>query len=242
MIPGSFDGKVAVITGVGRRGQVGETVAARFVALGARVVLVNREADVHQRAGELAAAGGEVLALEADLSDSASAARAAAATREFATGRVDSLVCLAGGFAMSGPVAETADGDWHRQFTINLTTAFVTTRAFLPMVRSATGSIVYFASAAVLPGGRVAETAAYAAAKSGVVALMRAVAQEEGPSGVRANALAPTSIRTAANIETMGEKARYVEREEVAGWVTFLCSPPSAALNGQVIRLSGGGT
>ncbi|MGQ0765362.1 MAG: SDR family NAD(P)-dependent oxidoreductase [Gemmatimonadota bacterium] len=239
---GSFNGKVAVITGVGRKGQVGEAVASRFVELGARVVLVNRESDVNDRARELVASGGEVLALETDLSDSGSAARAAAAASEFGGGRVDSLVCLAGGFAMAGPVADTSDLDWHRQFTINLTTAFVTTRAFLPMVRSASGSIVYFASAAALSGSRVAGTAAYAAAKSGVVALMRAVAQEEGPSGVRANALAPTAIRTAANIESMGDRTKYVEREEIAGWVTFLSSPPSAALNGQVIRLAGGGT
>jgi NAD(P)-dependent dehydrogenase (short-subunit alcohol dehydrogenase family) len=79
---------------------------------------------------------------------------------------------------------------------------------------------------------------AYAAAKSGVVALMRAVAQEEQKNGVRANALAPTAIRTAANLESMGGDVRYVEREEVAATVAFLCSAEASAITGQIIRLS----
>jgi 3-oxoacyl-[acyl-carrier protein] reductase len=87
--------------------------------------------------------------------------------------------------------------------SINLTTAYLVTHAFLPFVRAARGAIVYFASEAVLPGAKVANIAAYAAAKSGVVMLMRAVAQEERDNGVRANALAPTSIRTATNVKTM---------------------------------------
>jgi NAD(P)-dependent dehydrogenase (short-subunit alcohol dehydrogenase family) len=79
--------------------------------------------------------------------------------------------------------------------------------------------------------------AAYAAAKSGVLALMRAVAEEERATGVRANALAPTAIRTAANLDSMGENVRYVEREEVADAVLFLCSDGASAISGQVIRL-----
>jgi 3-oxoacyl-[acyl-carrier protein] reductase len=79
---------------------------------------------------------------------------------------------------------------------------------------------------------------AYAVSKAGVITLMRAVAQEERESGVRANALAPTAIRTAANLESMGASARYVEREEVADAVMFLCfSPAAQAITGQVIQL-----
>lgn len=121
---------------------------------------------------------------------------------------------------------------------INLTTAYLVTRAFLPLVRAARGSFVYFASEAVAPGGKVANIAAYAAAKAGVVSLMRAVAQEERASGVRANALAPTSIRTSANVQAMGENVRYVEREEVAAVVAFLCSDAARAVTGQLVALS----
>jgi NAD(P)-dependent dehydrogenase (short-subunit alcohol dehydrogenase family) len=79
--------------------------------------------------------------------------------------------------------------------------------------------------------------AAYAAAKSGVLILMRAVAEEERGTGVRANAVAPTAIRTAENVASMGEGARYVEREEVAGVVAWLCSDDARTVTGQVLSL-----
>src|SRR5687767_14645021 len=139
---------------------------------------------------------------------------------------------------MSGKVSDSDPEAWARQLGIGLTTAYLTTRAFLPLVRRRRGSIVFFASAAALPGGRIGGMSAYAVSKAGVITLMRAVAQEERETGVRANALAPTSIRTATNIESMGPDARYVEREEVADAVRFLCfSPASLAISGQVIQL-----
>jgi NAD(P)-dependent dehydrogenase (short-subunit alcohol dehydrogenase family) len=66
---------------------------------------------------------------------------------------------------------------------------------------------------------------------------MRAVAEEERTHGVRANALAPTAIRTAANLEAMGEGARYVERASVADMVCVLCSAESRDVTGQLVRL-----
>jgi NAD(P)-dependent dehydrogenase (short-subunit alcohol dehydrogenase family) len=66
---------------------------------------------------------------------------------------------------------------------------------------------------------------------------MRAVADEERANGVRANAVAPTAIRTEANLSTMGDTTRYVEREDVAAAVSWLCSDASRAVSGQVIRL-----
>jgi NAD(P)-dependent dehydrogenase (short-subunit alcohol dehydrogenase family) len=79
--------------------------------------------------------------------------------------------------------------------------------------------------------------APYAAAKTGVAVLMQAVAQEERANGVRANALAPASIRTAANLQSMGGDTRYVEREDVAAAVVWLCSEQARAVTGQVVRL-----
>ena len=79
--------------------------------------------------------------------------------------------------------------------------------------------------------------AAYAAAKGAVITVMRAVAAEEREAGVRANALAPTSIRTGDNVRSMGSDVRYVSREAVANWVLWLASPLSEPVSGQVIRL-----
>jgi len=230
--------KVAVLTGVSRRGQVGEAVARSLAESGVQVVLIDRTGvDAEARARELRADGLAAVAHKADLTDPAqldTVARAVA--NEF--GAVDALVNIAGGFAMSGKVADSDPDAWSRQLDIGLTTAYLTTRALLPLVRQRRGAIVFFASAAALPGGRVAEMSAYAVAKAGVLALMRAVAQEERDSGVRSNALAPTSIRTAANVESMGPDARYVEREEVADAVKFLCfSAASRTISGQVIQL-----
>ena len=103
--------------------------------------------------------------------------------------------------------------------------------------RAAKGSIVFFASEAVLEGARTSGVAGYVAAKSAVVALMRSVADEGRESGVRANALAPGAIRTASNEASMPAKTKYVEREEVASSVLFLCSPDATGVTGQVIRL-----
>jgi NAD(P)-dependent dehydrogenase (short-subunit alcohol dehydrogenase family) len=75
------------------------------------------------------------------------------------------------------------------------------------------------------------------AAKSGVLALMRAVAEDEREAGVRANALAPTAIRTARNLAEMGEGVAYVSREEVGAIVAWLCSDAARSITGQAIRL-----
>jgi NAD(P)-dependent dehydrogenase (short-subunit alcohol dehydrogenase family) len=139
---------------------------------------------------------------------------------------------------MSGPVAESSLDVWNHQIAINLTTAYLTTRAFLPLVRRVRGAIVLFSSQPALPGQSAPGKAAYAVAKTGVATLMRAVAAEERKNGVRVNALAPTSIRTAKNIADMGENAHFIERQQVADVVTFLCSDSASAISGELLPLS----
>jgi NAD(P)-dependent dehydrogenase (short-subunit alcohol dehydrogenase family) len=233
-----FRGPV-LLTGAGREGQVGEIVARTLADRGATLLLVDRSVDqARDRASALSEAGFRAFSFGCDLSDAGAVTELASVVRREHGDRLGALVHVAGGFALSGPVPESDTEVWQRMMTINLTTAYVVTRAFLPFLRAGKGAIVYFGSEAVLPGGKVGGIAAYAAAKSGVLTLMRAVAQEERNNGVRANALAPTSIRTAANVESMGENIRYVEREEVAAAVAYLCSDDASAVTGQVIALS----
>ena len=240
-IPMPFDGQVVIMTGAGREGQVGEAVAAAFAAAGALLVLVDRDPQLAgARAAALAGRARRVEPLAADLADPGGANALARDVERLFGPRVDALVHLAGGFAAAGPVADDDRAIWDRMLAINLFTAVNTTRALIPHLRAARGRIVFTASESVLPNARVAGTAAYAAAKSGVVALMRAVAQEEHEHGIRANAIAPAAIRTAQNIGDMGADAAYVEREAVAETILWLCSPESSAVNGQVIRLSPG--
>jgi len=228
-----------LLTGAGREGQVGEAVARVLAERGATLLLVDRGADhARDRAASLTQAGFRAFSFGCDLADATAVVDLAARVRKEHGDRLAALVHVAGGFALTGPLAESDVEGWQRMLSINLTTAYLVTRAFLPMVRSGSGAIVYFASELALPGAKVANVAAYAAAKSGVVALMHAVAQGERDNGVRANALAPTSIRTAANLQAMGENVRYVERDEVAAAVAYLCSDDASAVTGQVIALS----
>jgi NAD(P)-dependent dehydrogenase (short-subunit alcohol dehydrogenase family) len=227
-----------VLTGVGQEGQVGEVVALAFAERGARVFLVDRQEGVARaRADALVADGLRAAGLGADLTDAAVVDALGTQVREATRGRVHALVHLAGGFATSGPVGESDPAVWSRQFEINVTTAYLTTRAFLPMLRATKGAIVLFASEAALPGARVAGIAAYAAAKTALLTLMQAIAQEEREAGVRANALAPTSIRTARNLAEMGPDAVYVTREAVADVAVWLCSDAARAITGQVVRV-----
>ncbi|MFL5619737.1 MAG: SDR family NAD(P)-dependent oxidoreductase [Gemmatimonadaceae bacterium] len=233
-----LSGRSVVLTGVGREGQVGEAVARAFAERGARVYLVARSEDeARARSDALNAAGLRSAALSADLSDPAAVDALAARVRDATSGRVHALVHLAGGFAASGPVADSDPAAWTRQLTINFTTAYLTARAFLPLVRATKGAMLFFGSEAALPGARVAGIAAYAAAKGAVLTLVQAIAQEERDNGVRANALAPAAIRTAANIAAMGADAAYVTREAVADVVVWLCSDAARAVTGQVVRV-----
>jgi NAD(P)-dependent dehydrogenase (short-subunit alcohol dehydrogenase family) len=230
-------GAVVVITGVGRRGQVGEVVAAAFARQGATLVLVDRDMDtVNERARDLASQT-MTHPFACDLTDPTAVGELSERISNVAPNGVTAVVHLAGGYVEGAPVGATEPSAWHKLFAINLTTAFVATRAFLPLVRRARGSMVYFASAASLPGAGVANMSAYTAAKGGVITLMRAVAAEEKASGVRANALAPQAIRTGDNLASMGKEHHYIERETVAAWVLWLCSRLAGPVSGQVIRL-----
>jgi len=234
-----FSGSTVLLTGVGADGQVGQVVARAFAEQGGSLILVDRTAEhVDARVNELTRDGLLATGYPCDLTDGAAVKSLVGRIREKHGDSVHAFVHMAGGFAMSGPMAESTDEVWNRQIAINLTTAFNTARAVLPMVRAGKGAIVFFASEAVLPGATGARMSAYAVAKSGVVALMRAIAAEERPNEVRANAVAPSSIRTATNVRDMGDKAKYIEREQVADVVLFLCSARASAVSGLVVPIA----
>ena len=228
---------LALITGVGAKGQVGEAVAEAFLRRGDSVLIVSRSPDeVAERANDLSALG-SVQGYPCDLTKPNEVGRLAEQIRSEHGETLDALVNLAGGFGSTGPLADSDPSAFARLSDINLKTAYVATRAFLPMLKAVRGSVVFFASEAALEGSKTSGVAGYVAAKSAVLGLMRSVADEGREFGVRANALAPGAIRTASNEASMPEKTRYVEREEVAATVLFLCSPGAGGVSGQVIRL-----
>ena len=193
-----FDGAQVVLTGVGREGQVGEAIAAAFAAEGASLILLDRDkAAVEARAAALVTAGAAATAVACDLSNADQVAQAAAriaadspASGSGRAGRIDALVHIAGGFAMSGAIGESDPTVLDRMLQSNLMTAYFASRAFVPLVRDG-GAVVYFASANVLPGAPSARMSGYISAKSAVVGLMRSVADE------RPGAAAPRQRRRA---------------------------------------------
>ena len=227
-------GRHVVITGVCRPGQAGEIVAQVFAAAGASVHLLDRDPGIIDRASEI---GPAATPYQLDLTDLDAVQQVADTVSAAANGRLAAVLNIAGGFALSGPLARSDPAIWHKMVAINLTTAYNVTRAFLPMVRAGGGTVLFIGSQASLPGGKSAEMAAYSAAKAGVIALMRAVAQEESPHGVTVNAVAPSAIRTAANLDSMGDGFKYVEREEFAAALLQLCAPSARRITGQVIQL-----
>jgi NAD(P)-dependent dehydrogenase (short-subunit alcohol dehydrogenase family) len=230
--------RYALLTGVGRPGQVGEAVAARLSADGFSLLLVDRDAGVEARAEDIRSRGGSAHAFTADLSSEQAVDDLFREIRRQHGDGLDAFVHLAGGFAVTGPVAETAVADWERQITINLRTAFLAARGAVPMLRSGRGAAVFFSSESALSGAKLSRTAAYAVSKTGLLTLAVALSQEEAANGVRVNVLAPAAIRTSSNAADMGPGARFVEREDVAATVSWLCSEEARAVTGQVVRLS----
>jgi NAD(P)-dependent dehydrogenase (short-subunit alcohol dehydrogenase family) len=175
-------------------------------------------------------------------------------------GTVDVLVNSAG-VAESAPLARTTLADWRRQLDVNATGAFLGTRAAVPgMVERGSGRVVTVASTAGLVGGHY--VTAYTASKHAAVGLMRAVAAEVAGSGVTANAVCPSYVRTPMTertLERISEKTgrsreealatleastplgRLLEPEEVAEAVWYLASNLAAAVNGHALVLDGGG-
>ncbi len=175
-------------------------------------------------------------------------------------GPVDVLVNNAG-IAESNPLGRVTLDEWRRHLDVNATGAFLCTRATLGgMLERRSGRIVTVASTAGKAGARY--TAAYAASKHAAVGLMRAVAAEVAGTGVTANAVCPTFVRTemterstARIAETTGRTvaeaeaalarssplARLLEPEEVAEAVWYLASEHAQAVNGQTLVMDGGG-
>jgi len=233
----AFAGKVVLVTGVGRPGQIGHAVAGACGRAGASLVVADRDPGlVRDRAAELERAGVPVVGVAGDLTTAAGARGAVdAATLEFSG--LDAVVNVAGGFVGAGALADLTAEQVDRAFAINFRTAFNVCQAAAPVLaRRGGGAIVNFASIAALrPSGALS---AYAAAKAAVAGLTRALAAELLPAKIRVNAVAPESVRTPENVAQMGADAPYVEMEDLVRVVLFLAGDEARALSGEVVPLS----
>jgi 3-oxoacyl-[acyl-carrier protein] reductase len=241
--------RVVLVTGSSRG--IGAEVAVKAAVEGARVAVHYRESSAAaQRTLERArGAGAETEGFEADIGDG----RQAEALVERVIdrfGRIDGLVNNAGRTQV-GPFLEIDRAEWDEVIRTDLTAAFHTCRAAIPsMVDQGSGSIVNVASRLGQIG--VSETAAYSAAKAGLIGLTRALAKEFGPRGIRVNAVAPGVTVTEMTTDLVDSEegrrrlqdmplGRFGRADEVAEAVIFLLSDASSLFLGQTLNPNAGG-
>lgn len=226
-----FTGKVVLVTGVGRAGQIGNAVALAFGKAGAKIVACDRNAvGVAQRVKEFAAQGIDARPAAGDLTEP-DAARLVVEVARKQFGRLDVVVNVAGGLTTWGPFESVTEEGFDRELAINVKTAFLVSQAAVEALAETRGCIVNFASIAVLhPDSNLS---AYSAAKGAVAALTGALAAELASRGVRVNAIAPAMVRTSDNIASAGADADYVELDAITGGVLELAAP-GATITGEV--------
>jgi 3-oxoacyl-[acyl-carrier protein] reductase len=243
-------GRRVLVTG-GASG-IGRGIAEAFGRRGAQVVLTSFSSDqgAAETVAAIEAAGGQALALRADMTQEEEVARVTATMVE-RFGGIDVLVTNAGGLLQRSRVVECSRALWDEALAVNLTSTFLCCRAVLPhMEQAGQGCIITISSLAGHDGGG-AGSAHYAAAKGGVITFTRALAKELGPLGIRVNSIAPGLIATQFHDRFTKPEARRatVERtplrregqpEDVAGVALFLASPAAAFLTGEIIEVNGG--
>lgn len=219
----------------GGTGGLGSAVVRALAARGDRVWVPWIARDERDRLEAALDEDRAVRFVEADVLDPAAIARLR--TRiEHEDGGLDVLCALVGGFTMA-PITETPDAAWERMANLNARSVFTAARAFGSLLaKSDRARVVTVAAAGVVRGGG-GGMAAYAASKGAVVALTRALAAEWGPAGVAVNAVAPTTIDTAANRAAMPDADRtgWVTPEELGELIRFLTSDSARVVTGNVV-------
>ena len=238
-----IDGQMAIVTGASRG--LGAAMAFALAEAGADVALVAR-GDVGDVASRIESLGRRAVAISADLED-----RSAPEMILDHVGRADILINNAG-IVRRAPVLEYTDADWDAVIEVNLRSAFALSRAFARRLveRKSGGRIVNIASMLSFQGG--IRVAAYAAAKSGLLGLTHALANELAPLGINVNAIAPGYMVT-DNTQALRDDptrsreilaripaGRWGTPDDLKGAVVFLASPAAAYVHGTTLAVDGG--
>jgi len=227
------DGTILITGGTGA---LGSAVVAEFLDAGWRVAVTWVNPKELERVTER---DGLVL-IEADLLDEQAVEQAVAQAAGEASAPLRAVANLVGGYAGGARVHETKPEDFERQFTLNVRTTFLVTRASLPhLIGAGGGSVVCVSTrAAVQP---FSGAAGYIASKAAVLALVKAIAAEYRDDGVRCNAILPSVIDTPANRASQpdADHSRWVPPAEIARVVRFLCSDESAPVSGAEVPVYG---
>jgi NAD(P)-dependent dehydrogenase (short-subunit alcohol dehydrogenase family) len=252
-----FQGKVALVTGAGSG--IGKATALRLAAGGARVVVLSRTLEeVAETRDNIAARGGQALAIDADISDEGEMARAVERTLA-AYDRLDIVVANAGINGMWAPIDELTPQEWDKTIQINLRGTYLTLHFAVPHLKREGGSVVIVSS---INGNRTFTTAgatAYSATKAAQVAMTQQLALELGKHRIRVNAVCPGAIETEIgdntdkrNVEKAAIPVKWPEgqipitggkpgkSEDVADVIAFLASDAARHVTGVPVYIDGG--
>jgi len=219
-----LDGKIILLTG--SRGGLGSVVIPILSGAGATLIVVDRvlSQDIIDRRG----------GFRADVTNESEVTRVVADTVRQA-GRIDGLINLVGAF-VPGSAVDTDVAKWQTMLSLNVTSAFLLSRAVIPhMTARRSGRLIHIAARAALepfPGA-----AAYLVAKAALISLIRVLALELGGAGVTVNGILPGTIDTPANRESMpqADRSTWVKPESIAQVLVWLMSDDTAAINGALI-------
>lgn len=243
-----LEGKVAIITGAGQG--IGEEIARRFAAEGAKIVIADiSEESAIRVATKIGEIGCDVLGVKTDVTSIPSIENCVKVTvGKF--GKVDILVNCAGVF-LQAPVSETTESIWDRTLDIDLKGYFFFIKAVIPqMIKQGAGKIINIASNAAEAG--FPNSAAYCAAKAGVVGLTKALAVELAPQHINVNAIGPCNVRTPMNAHLMANPefykfmvhntpwGRVSVPQDVSPAAAYLASEESDYVTGHTLYVDGG--
>jgi NAD(P)-dependent dehydrogenase (short-subunit alcohol dehydrogenase family) len=245
--------KVAIITG-GAQG-LGEGAAVSFAREGAKVAIVDVNGErAEEVAGAIIRAGGQAIAIQADLYETANTTRMVDETLR-AFGAAHILMASAGIFK-AAPIEETTEELWDRHLDLDLRAVFFSIKAVTPVMKKQRyGRIITVSSIAGLVG--FLNSPAYCAAKGGIVNLTRAVACELAPFGITVNSIAPGPVETPINdpfnwrtpagdahrkylSERTPSGVSFYKVEDINGSVVYLASDDASAVTGVTIPIDGG--
>lgn len=247
-----LDGKIAIVTGAGGRGNsIGRAYALGLAAAGAAVAVTDINGEGAQRvADEITAAGGQAIAVAVDITDQASvAAMAKTVTQQF--GGIDILVNNAALMAELGslPAAEISLDEWNRIFSVNLTGALLCSQAVIPAMRARGGGRIVNQ----VSGGAYPAVSIYGISKLALVGLTTTLARQLGRENIAVNAIAPGNVTSdAGRLLTPDDSPfiKYLEMnvamrvrgapDELVGSLLLLCSQAGAWITGQVLHVDGG--
>jgi NAD(P)-dependent dehydrogenase (short-subunit alcohol dehydrogenase family) len=242
-------GKVAIVTGGG--GGIGRAICVAFARAGAKLACLDVDAAAAEKTA--AAFGSEALALRCDVSSETETA-AAVATTVARFGAVHILINAAATDDRNGTILDISADEWSRVLAVNVTGAFLMSRAVLPpMIAAGGGSIIHIASQL----GRVAAPAraAYCTSKGAIIQLAKAMAVDHAGQNIRVNALSPGAVETRRLILRYGDMTtarrvagpkhlvnRLGEPEEIAQAALFLASDAASFMTGADMLVDGGYT